>query len=172
MADLSSFESVGAERMALSLVSFWTRAPRLARALAVGSREEDLTAAVYCEMAQEVSIRDSGPGRGRHIPGTANRAHERAASSEGRLRRAYQSAGVGSIDTEDGDRRLAVTRIGSNGVGSRGRRSEGEGALRGGGPGGADDLSGEHDGLRWRGGSGGGLEVVDLQDEAVSLSLP
>ena len=55
MADLSAEERLGAPRMVLSLVSFSSRVPRLARARAVGSRAEDLTAAVYCEMTQASS---------------------------------------------------------------------------------------------------------------------
>lgn len=47
MAFLSSAVRVGADRMVLSLVSFSTRAPSLFRAWAVGSRFDDLTAAVY-----------------------------------------------------------------------------------------------------------------------------
>lgn len=48
MAALSSALSVGASRMAPSLGSLSRRLPRLARALAVGSRADDLAAAVYC----------------------------------------------------------------------------------------------------------------------------
>lgn len=47
MADLSASDRVGAVRMVASLGSFSRRAPRLERALAVGSRLDDLTAAVY-----------------------------------------------------------------------------------------------------------------------------
>jgi hypothetical protein len=46
-AERSSSVRVGAERMAVSLVSFSTRALRVLRALAVGSRVDDLAAAVY-----------------------------------------------------------------------------------------------------------------------------
>lgn len=48
MADLSSALRVGAPRIVASLASFSTRPPSLPRAVAVGSREEVLTAAVYC----------------------------------------------------------------------------------------------------------------------------
>jgi hypothetical protein len=47
MAPLSSAVRVGADRMAASLGSFSSRAERLLRALAVGSRLEVLAAAVY-----------------------------------------------------------------------------------------------------------------------------
>lgn len=47
MEDLSASVRVGAARMVTSLGSFSRRAPRLVRALAVGSRVEVLTAAVY-----------------------------------------------------------------------------------------------------------------------------
>lgn len=48
MADLSSALRVGAPRIVTSLVSFSMRLPSLPKAVAVGSREEVLTAAVYC----------------------------------------------------------------------------------------------------------------------------
>ncbi len=48
MALLSSVLRVGADRMEASFLSFSKMAPRLARALAVGSSVDDLLAAVYC----------------------------------------------------------------------------------------------------------------------------
>ena len=47
MALLSAEDRVGASRMVTSFASFCSRLPRAARPLAVGSREEVLTAAVY-----------------------------------------------------------------------------------------------------------------------------
>lgn len=47
MADLSSVLRVGALRMATRLGSLARRLPRVVRALAVGSRVDDLAAAVY-----------------------------------------------------------------------------------------------------------------------------
>jgi hypothetical protein len=47
MSDLSWVVRVGADRMEASLGSFSRRAPSLVMALAVGSRAEDLEAAVY-----------------------------------------------------------------------------------------------------------------------------
>jgi hypothetical protein len=51
MDDLSAALRVGACRMVDSLASFSTMAARLVRALAVGSRLDDLTAAVYRAVA-------------------------------------------------------------------------------------------------------------------------
>lgn len=48
MADLSAPLRVGASRMVASLGSLANRAPSRFRALEVGSRDEVLTAAVYC----------------------------------------------------------------------------------------------------------------------------
>ena len=47
MADLSAAVRVGVLRMLASLVSLLTRLLRAFRALAVGSRDDDLVAAVY-----------------------------------------------------------------------------------------------------------------------------
>lgn len=52
MALLSAADRVGASRMVTSLASFWSRLPRAARPLAVGSRDEVLTAAVYYSARQ------------------------------------------------------------------------------------------------------------------------
>ena len=48
MAPLSASVSVGVSRMTASLASLAYRALRALSARAVGSRDEDLTAAVYC----------------------------------------------------------------------------------------------------------------------------
>jgi hypothetical protein len=61
MAPLSSGESVGAERMVCSLASLLMRLPRVERDLAVGSRAEVLTAAVYCYSGFVVSLLISSP---------------------------------------------------------------------------------------------------------------
>lgn len=47
MADLSDAESVGVARILTNFSSFFRRLPREASDLAVGSREDVLTAAVY-----------------------------------------------------------------------------------------------------------------------------
>lgn len=56
MADLSAGVRVGAWRMAFSFASWVTRPPSLFRAVAVGSSEEDLTAAVYCLFGQNDAL--------------------------------------------------------------------------------------------------------------------
>jgi hypothetical protein len=67
------------------------------------------------------------------------------ANSNRRKSKSYQSGGIGAIKTEDGDGGLSIGgSVGSSGVGSHGGRAEGEGALGGGSPDGADDLSREH----------------------------
>lgn len=48
MALLSAADRVGASRMVTSLASFCSRLLRAERPLAVGSRDDVLTAAVYC----------------------------------------------------------------------------------------------------------------------------
>lgn len=59
MADLSAGVRVGAWRMVFSFASWETRPPSLFRAVAVGSSEEDLTAAVYCLFGQNDALASS-----------------------------------------------------------------------------------------------------------------
>lgn len=56
MADLSAGDRVGASRMVASFASWETRLPSLFRAVAVGSTEDDLTAAVYCLFGQNDAL--------------------------------------------------------------------------------------------------------------------
>lgn len=65
----------------------------------------------------------------------------------------YESAGVGAVDTEDGDGGLALVG-GSGGESSHGGGAESEGALRSSGSDGAEGLTSEH-GESW----GGGIEM-------------
>lgn len=65
----------------------------------------------------------------------------------------YESAGVGAVDTKDGDGGLALVG-GSGGEGSHGNGAESEGALRSSGSDGVEGLASEH-GETW----GGGIEM-------------
>jgi hypothetical protein len=149
---------VGAARMVDSLASFSTREPRLARARAVGSRLEDLTAAVYCEMTQGRLVGCPFFSKGlAAMQFIASRACLIILSDRSTT---YQSAGVGSVNAKDSNRGLGLS---GGSVGPRGHGLEGEGALGRDGPDGADGLAGEHDcrrdalGPRGKDRGGGGL---------------
>ena len=71
MADLSAGVRVGASRMVASLASWETRLPSLLRAVAVGSTEEDLTAAVYCLFRQNDALASERSARLAHGPGAS-----------------------------------------------------------------------------------------------------
>lgn len=133
MADLSAGVSVGAARMVASLASWETRLPSLFRAVAVGSSEEDLTAAVYClfwqndALASRLSARlPHGPCASIAIVPSPN--WDPISSASGRVGAVtYQGSGIGAIEAEEGDGRLDGLVGGGGGVEAhlRGNRPRG-----------------------------------------------
>lgn len=137
MADLSAGVRVGAWRMAASFASWLTRPPSLFRAVAVGSSEEDLTAAVYCLFGQNdaLAFRCSllgwpvAPAHQLHVPHLPmSQLIVHLLPPRVRLGAVtYQGSGIGAIDAEEGDGRLDGLGGGGGGVEAnlRGNRPRG-----------------------------------------------